>query len=328
MFEEFFGDVFVAWAILLQTCYISCVELHKKYTLYVDESGVANLAETQTKFFVLTGIVVDASNDHDLSAYFNYIKRRYALPEHESFHAVSFFDPPTRKTGTTRVPIKTAWNFCSSISEFIANTPFKVMIVAIRKSEVAKLLKMPKGYGFKGSSSHKKDKDVVYEIAARKLFLEFANMLKKHRAHGEIVAESRRKSDSVLIDTFLDCQEEANFQSARNKRAARNIRETVVSICFKNKRAVDAALQIADLISYATYQHLCKKMSLKKKKRGLGILWKTCAGRIADGGSHRLDVLLSKRIIRNVASDRIHKITNTIQARLASNSDLVNPTRR
>jgi|SRR5580692_3277132 hypothetical protein len=329
--------MFASWrgGELAITCFIGLynpyMELHKRFTLYVDESGVANLAETQTKFFVLAGIVVEESTDHDLSAYFNYIKRRYSLPEHESFHAVSFFDPRInkRRTNPTVVPIplQSAKGFSSSISEFIENTPFEVMVIAIKKSDVGKLLKMPRGYGFKGTSSHKKDKDVIYEIAARKLFLQFASLLKRKKAYGAIVAESRRKSDSLLIDTFLDCQEETNFSSESNKRASRNVREQVVSICFKNKKAVDATLQIADLFSYATYQHLCKKITPEKKKRGLGILWKTCSQKIRSGRAD-LNILISPRIIKGVASDRINKITSNIQERLNANSDLVNPTRR
>lgn len=303
------------------------MELHKRYTLYVDESGVANLTEMQTKYFVLTGIVAEESIDRDLSSYFHYIKRRYDLPESESFHATSFFQPKHKKKNPLGVTEAKAKDFCSSIAEFVNNTPFEVMVVAIKKRDVEELLKMPKGYGFKGSAGHKKDKDIVYEIAARKLFLQFASLLKKRKAHGAIVAESRRKSDVVLIDTFLDCHDEGRFTLASNKKSVRDLKERVVSICFKNKRAVDGALQIADLFSYTVYQYLCKTLNDSKKKRGLGILWKTCSKRIK-GNTNELKVLLSQRTIRNVASDRINKITVTIQSRLAANSDLVNPTRR
>lgn len=63
-----------------------------EYLLYLDESGVANLAEYRDRFFIITTLIAEVGADSELSGYLKHLKRRYGFDESESLHAFEIFE--------------------------------------------------------------------------------------------------------------------------------------------------------------------------------------------------------------------------------------------
>lgn len=290
----------------------------QKYNLYIDESGVANLCDHQSKFFVLSAIVIEEKINRELAAYFSFIKKRYKLPEEKNFHTVGLFED--RKSDFYLSDSKCK-SFCFSLAEFIETSPLLISASCINKDYLRQLLKMPEVYGFKGSKEHNEDKDIGYEILARQVFLEFSKFLKQKNAQGTITAESRRGADYQLLKTFLFCQEPNQFNhSVRLRGYSQELRQRVFSIRFENKQGLNAGLEMADIISYLAYQKAARNLAASER-RGSKILWRAI--------EKKSDLKnLSSEIMNRFAKNRIHEIATRIEERLRKNSDLVNPTLR
>lgn len=294
---------------------------NRKHTIYIDESGIANLAEYKARYFILSAITIEHKADLELSAYFNFIKRKYGVPEDQIFHAVDFFEI---RTSSLYLSNKKCQKFVESVAEFLKIAPFEIRIVAIDKKELREILKLPFGYKFRGSRAHKEDKEVGYELAARQIFFDFARILKRDKSFGAIVAESRRGSDDVLLRTFLAVQEAVNFQNNRTLfNLSTTMKDRAVSICFENKHGLRGGLEMTDLISYVAYQKLNRRLSTFKK-RGLEVLWDALQQKVV---KNKIEVI-HKNTLKKLAPDRIHKISERVRVRLAEFSDLVNPTLR
>lgn len=285
-----------------------------RYTLYIDESGVPNLAE-ESRYFILSGLIVEEKVDQEISAYFNYIKRRYSIDKDKNFHAVDFFED---KTCDIYLSNSNANKFCISLCEFMETAPFSTFIWAVDKKEVSKLVKLPNKYKFVGNP-HKEDKDFPYELLARKLFLPFAHFLKKKKAIGAIVAESRRSSDRTLLKTYLDCQEKGHFKSKKYQKYADEFRDRVVSLRFENKNSMRGGLELADIYSYITYQKLGKKISPTMKRRGVNTLDKVIVKQLM-ASEQKGSILLTNRAMKELAHDRIDKITKTVTHKIAESA--------
>jgi hypothetical protein len=299
------------------------MEKGKRFNLYIDESGIANLATKGSQYFVLTGLIIEEGVDQELSAYFNFIKKRYKIDGPSNFHAADFFEIQESEVYTTDTNAK---KFSISLGEFVETIPFKLLVCALDKEDLRKILKLPNGYRFKGSAAHAEDKDIAYEILARKLIFEFARHLSSEKALGAIIAESRRGSDRVLLRTFNDCQEPALFASTKFGKTSECARQKIVSIRFENKQGLSGGLELVDIYSYITYQTLTKRIN-RLKKRGCVYLWEVFQAQLpAKKRGH--PVLLSRSEILGLGKDRINKISNRIQARLNQFRDFVNPTSR
>lgn len=290
----------------------------KKYSLYIDESGVANLCDYQSRFFILSAVAIEEKIVKELAAYFSYIKKRYALPDENNLHAVGLFED---KKSDFYLGAAKCKNFCKSVGEFIETSPFAISVSCLDKSILREILKMPDRYEFRGSKDHGEDKDIGYEILARKIFLGYAQFLKKSKSYGSITAESRRGADHRLLKTFLYSQEPNQFNhNSRLQVYAKELRDRVFSMSFENKKGLNAGLEIADLISYLVNKKVNRKLA-SLGSRGGNILWRAIEKR-SDFHS------LSPEAFDKFAKDRIHEIAMRIAKRLNANSDLVNPTRR
>ena len=289
----------------------------KKYNLYIDESGVANLCDYQSKFFILSAVAIEEGSVKELAAYFSYIKKRYGLPNDKNLHAVGLFED---KKSDFYLSASKCRNFCKSVAEFIETSPFAISTSCLDKNILRTILKMPDRYEFRGSKDHGEDKDIGYEVLARKIFLGFAQFLRANKSHGAIIAESRRGADYRLLKTFLYSQEPNQFNhNPRLQMYAKELRERVFSISFENKKGLNAGLEIADLISYLINRKVSRRL-LSLENRGSNALWRSVERR-SDFHS------LSPSAFDKFAKDRIHEIAMRIAKRLDANSDLVNPTR-
>lgn len=292
----------------------------RHFLMYMDESGVANLAK-DSQYFVLSGLVVEDKVDNDLSAYLRFIKRRHELSEEVSLHAYDLFE---NRTSNSYLPDTNSKSFTASISEFVENAPFKVLVFYVDKNELCRKIQAPEGYSFKGSKRHKQDKELAYEMLARKLFFEFAKILRKEKAIGSVIAESRRSSDDVLLRAYLDAQDPQTFVSYPTiQKQAEMSKEYIHSICFASKKSLKGALELVDIISYCTYGELTGMFPPRRNdRRGVKVMWMRIKTQIGESKIQKI----STRAMSGLIPDRIDETTKRIQARLNEFRDLVNPT--
>ncbi len=291
----------------------------QEYLLYLDESGVANLAQDRDKYFIITTLTVESDADLELSGYLKHLKRRYGFNESETLHAFELFE---NKTSTSHIKENSRCKkFTESITEFIENAPFDIKIYVIDKKLVKKLIKAPEGYKFKGSKKHSEDKDFPYEMLARQIIIDYSKFLKKKNGKGSIIAESRGNSDSVVIRSFNDTQNTNESDPDIIKKNKQNIRDRIHSICFANKKSVRSGLELVDIISYCANLELSGKIK-KRDSRGIKYMWEKIKQKLPQNNFHILD----KSEINGLNRDKIHKISERIQQRLKEFRDLVNPT--
>lgn len=293
----------------------------RHFAMYMDESGVANLGDA-SKYFVLSGIVVENDVDHDLSAYLRYLKRRHSISEDVSLHAYDFLENKLHPNYLKEA--HKSKNFTASIAEFVENAPFVILVFYLDKDELRKIIGAPEGYTFKGNKGHKADKELGYEILARKLIFEFAKILKKEKAIGSIIAESRRGADNVLLRAYLDAQDPQTFiKRPAIVKLATNAKERVHSLCFSSKKSLKGALELVDIISYCTFCELAGKFPTQRNdKRGIKAMWHKIKKQMGEPAVQKL----SAGVMRGLAPDRIDETSKRIKARLTEFRDLVNPT--
>ena len=294
------------------------------YTIYMDESGIASLADNGNQFFVLTGLIVEDKTDAEFSSYFRYVKRRHGLDEDTQLHAYDVLEDSHNALYIH--DNQQCKDLTASMAEFVENAPFNIHVAYIDKEQVRSVLGAPKGYSFRGSKKHKEDKDIAYEALARKLFFEFAKLLKKNKAIGSIVAESRRGADSILLKAYLDTQDPQTFsENDQSAKLAKLARDHIHSICFSGKKSLKAGLELADVISYLAYSEITKRFPNKRNdRRGLKSAWE----RIKACANKKEPQLVAQSELKRVIPDRINEISKRVQHRLEEFRDLVNPTQR
>jgi hypothetical protein len=293
-----------------------------RYTLYIDESGTANLNDKKDDLFLLTGLILSNNINRGFSDYFQLIKKRHGIDGKRNFHSVDFFEI---KQSSQYVSDKKAKDFGATLGEVLDTVPTTILSYQLNKNVLRKILKIPDDYNFKGATKeHKADKEIAYELLARKIFLDFAKFLNKNDATGNIVAESRNVSDTILLKTFFDCKDASRFIDTRRFAAyADDFNEKVVSICFENKNATTAGLEIADTISYLWYLEIKKRMGERfVLKRGLAVLHKKLRKKI------KQPKVTTPPMLRSIGKDRINKITKEIKKNTTLNPvrSLVDPT--
>lgn len=290
--------------------------------MYMDESGIAGLAHP-SQYFVLSGIIVEDNADSDLSAYLRYLKRRHSIEVDVSLHAYDLFENKNHPLYLKDKP--KCKDFTDSVAEFFENAPFRVLTYYIDKRDLMKKLGAPNGYSFEGSPTHKADKELAYEIIARKLIFEFSRILKKEKAIGSIVAESRRGADRVLLKTYLESQNPQAFKNAGKDNLAKNAttaRDKIHSICFANKKSLKGALELVDIISYCAYNEQIGKFPKQRNdSRGIKVMWNRIKARMGS-----MPQLLTKSDMGKLAPDRIDETSKRIKQRMSQFRDLVNPT--
>jgi hypothetical protein len=292
-----------------------------EYILYLDESGIANLAQLGDRYFIISTLTVEVNADSELSGYLKHLKRRHGFKESDSLHAFELFE---KKESPIHIKDnKQCKKFTESIIEFIENAPFNIHTYVIDKEMLCSIISAPKGYRFKGSKRHAEDKEFAYEVLVRKILFDYAKFLSLKKSLGAIIAESRGNADSLVIRSFNMAQSKEETDNEKRTKIKERVRETIHSICFANKKSVRSGLELADMISYCANLELNGKMK-KRDARGLKQMWEKIKNKLPENRVY----ILTKKEIRGLHADKIHKITERIQSRLKEFRDLVNPTLR
>ncbi len=243
-----------------------------RYTAYLDESGVASLTDYKSKNFILTCVFVNEEEDKQLSAYFDFIKRKHKIPVDVSLHSNELFSDTRNDLYLSN---KKSFLFCNSIAEFVEIAPIEILITSFNKKELRKFLGLVGDSYFKGASDRKRDKDIGYEMLTTGAFMWFSKKLEsqsKHNPIGKVISESRKNSDYSILKTYLYCQDPKNFSTKRFIKQSTTFSERVCGITFENKKGLSGGLQIADVISFVANIHLKKEIG-KHKERGMKVLW-------------------------------------------------------
>ena len=272
----------------------------KRYTMYLDESGIADLTDKQYPDFLLTGLVLDHDEDSEVSAYFNFIKRKYRLDGERSFHAYDLFE---NKTSKFYLPDTRAKKLCESLSELINIAPLSISITSLNKAELRNFLNIQGDDDFKGSEQKKRDKELAYEVLSTHLFFWFGSLTKKEHARGALVAESRRNADHTLLRTYLRCKEPDTFQLGVLKKSCNDLRGSITSIRFENKIGVWPGLELADLISYVSFLKLYGRIQ-KFKHRGLTLLWASVEKKIE---KDKIQIITKPGFKKYIHQNRVRK---------------------
>ena len=99
--------------------------------IYIDESGVADLNDKKTKYFILTGVITDSELFKKYNSYYCQLKYKY-LGDDVGVHSYNLFHNPG----------KYEKKFIEELSIFIDNIPFCFFTIAVDKTQL--LLSVPK----------------------------------------------------------------------------------------------------------------------------------------------------------------------------------------
>jgi len=274
----------------------------EKFNIYIDESGIACLTDITESKFILTGVILDHEEEAQVAAYFNFIKRKYGIPEDNPFHAYDLFGNRHSKFYLSDVMIQ---NLSISLAEFIRISPLKSLCLSIDKEGLKRFLKIKDNSYFEGV--RKRDKEIPYEMLAIKILLWFGNYLnQKGKASGKIIVESRQNLDYATLKAYFSCKQENNFRTKRFRESSVFFKENVGSIGFENKIGLCGGLEIADLISYISFLSVKKQIS-QHEQRGVPVLWEAIKETLE---KNKIQEVVLPEFKNLLSPDRVNKITN------------------
>ncbi|TSC65505.1 MAG: hypothetical protein G01um101477_452 [Candidatus Doudnabacteria bacterium Gr01-1014_77] len=271
----------------------------KRYTLYIDESGSGNFLDVRGHhMLILTGLAIENEVDKSVSAYFRFIKQKFSLPDNESFHSFDVFENPDTKLSEDkqRRLIKSLREFFTMIG------PLKITITTVNKRSLLEYLGI--NADFFNNKDFRSMMELPYEALATKLFFWFADILNKEKSLGGITLESRKDSDLAVLRAYLRALDKNKFTTKYTKKSSERIKKRITSIKFETKKGLWEGPEIADLISFVSYQHLNNKMR-SFAKVGLSDLWKVIKNKIDD---KKISDLKTLGFVRLIGEDRVNRI--------------------
>jgi hypothetical protein len=217
-----------------------------KYSLFIDELGIANPKATESKLYVLTGIAVKKDFKDQLKIEADQIKFKYWNKTDIVFHSrqigknLSDFEIFKDKND-----LKSP--FINDLLNYLAKIPITIFSVVVDKDLALK--------------NNWNDIKILRETI-RLLYFNFLTfLLGKDNGKGKIVVESATAEKDVYYLKYF-----AYFTSPNCKELNidyKKVQNILTSISFVTKRNFDIEEQIADLFSYAGK---CKYMKDFKNK--------------------------------------------------------------
>ncbi len=281
--------------------------------MYVDESGGHGLTDTRSDSFLLAGLVMENYEDSDISAYFEFLKRKHGIQEGQHFHSVDLFE--ARGSDVYLKP-KKARAIVGSLAEFIKTVPVEMKVLSLTKKNLKEVLGINRSLD-KGALSKKlrdggalgsEIRDIAYDILASDLFLWFSShSLWKAGSKGGIIAESRKESDHALMTAFLQCKEPDSYKSNEKmiRKRVDKMSKRVTSIKFENKTGECSGLEIADLVSYVSFLALRRQLTFRPI--GLAKIWREIQKKIHGG---TIEKISDANLLKWLPKNRVHKISS------------------
>ncbi len=241
-------------------------------TLFIDESGVADLTDYKYRKFLLLSVSVKNKELSTLEGYFSLIKRKYGLKASVPFHTYDLLEDPETKLSATQ-----GKKFISSMEEFIRIVPLNITGIYTNKVKFRDKYKITEGT-LKGSRENKEKRGLIYKLSALKHLQLFSDELCISKDIGYIRADSRTYQDRELLDAFLYLKQEYRHGGIRNPYYDKS-RQCLVSITFAGKSALSSGIELADFISFVIFNHLERRM-VKFKNISLGNVWRRLKSQI------------------------------------------------
>lgn len=237
-----------------------------RYSLFIDESGLADLTDHKYTHFLLTSIAIPNSELDEVSGYFTFIKRKYNLSTDVPFHTYELLE------GSKKMNPSKAQQFVDSMCEFIELTPLKVWAVHTNKKFFRKEFRITSS-DLKGSQKAKEKRGVIYYLSALKQLELFTEFLEDKEKLGFIHVDSRTYQDMELLKSFWAIKQEKR-KGGKNNPYFQPSRKRLVSLTFAEKRALSSGVEIADFISFILFARTCRRMSSFKEIQ-LNTVWET-----------------------------------------------------
>ncbi len=224
-------------------------------TIFIDESGIADLTDYTYRNFVLTSVTVDNSELETIYGYFSLIKRKYGLTLDEPFHTYDLLENPAKRLSPEQGKL-----FIRSMVEFIELVPMEITAIFVDKVKFRKIFSVDSD-DLRGSRDNKEKRGIIYYLAALKQLQLFTDKLSETGSIGYIHADSRTYQDRDLLEAFLHIKQKllrGNLNNLYYSEAKRRL----VSITFADKEALSNGIQLADFASFIIFAYLQKQISL------------------------------------------------------------------
>lgn len=239
--------------------------MKKTSTLFIDESGKSSLIEKKNQPFILTGAILDNSKISSIEGFFNFIKLKYDIDPDKPFHSYHIFEDPKEKIDQSK-----AITLSKTLAEYLSLIPIKVETVIIDKNEFKKILGATSDDDFKGMRERIEMREYPYRIMASHLFGWFGKELDKNDSIGQIIADSRKGGDHLLLKTLNLCKEGKDPYLPKYQDA---VKKRITAICFAEKGFLSGGLEITDLISYVAFFR-ARRMISSVSHLGIETIWK------------------------------------------------------
>ena len=253
---------------------------HTKDIIYIDESGVADLNDKKTRFFILTGVVTDSELFTKYNSYYCQLKYKY-LGDDIGIHSHKLFYKPG----------KYKRKFIKELSFFIDNIPFCFFTIAINKNKLLsstpkRKVRDPLATTFRKAISiyveNGKSKKDLYLAPVSQAISEIGNYkFRDINRYYALEVTYRELLNKYLTDYETKINNERRdfeiyFEESPNKTRVLNLTEkfktlsepfksgledNLSGISFPYKKARYLGLELADIISFGFNLSLYKKAS-------------------------------------------------------------------
>ncbi len=254
--------------------------------LCLDERDSPNLSElsaksrieirsiTNRRHFGLCGVIIPGATFPELNLEGRRIQNRiHGMGKFVPFHYVEILGKKKSYAFIGKSPAKYQ-SLITLLNQFIESTKFKILASFIDKQKTALIYgvykqdKLTLIKNVPGLNKVCGPKEInLYQIALKRLMLDYYLYLEKNKRRGLIIAEARGEvEDLKLLEAFYNYQ-----KSGIGKVAGRTLRQYVVDLLIIRKSQNHIGLQIADLVAYPLYDnfvpfHNCRNDHFVKKK--------------------------------------------------------------
>lgn len=248
--------------------------------IYIDESGVADLNDKKTKYFILTGVITDSELFKKYNSYYCQLKYKY-LGDDVAVHSYNLFHNPG----------KYKKKFIEELSIFIDNIPFGFFTIVANKTKLLssvpnKKINDPLSTTFRKAISiytaNNKTQADMYTAPVSEVISEISKYkiqdINRYYAlevtYRELLEQYFNKYTPAVNTTSQDF--ELCFEESPNKKRileiteklknsgtslAQNLNDNFTGISFPYKRAKYLGLELADIIAFGFNLSLYGKAS-------------------------------------------------------------------
>lgn len=243
----------------------------QRLDLYIDESGSGEIYNPKYKFFVIGAVTLPPTEKDLISSLFRKWRNKYLRKPTRCFHATDFFED--YKPGYKNKELRFDRNFNIAVDELIEilrYPDFKAQAFYAKLSPLRGKFSLSEPPPYRDIFQNKTDektydqeqeaykKSVVKTIGKRK-FEPLALTLKKafsfhfgqlnsssNPKKGYINFESLSGADTVLIEQYHKLKSKID----------QTYEEKIIGIDFHTKNSLEGGIELADLISYISFQSL------------------------------------------------------------------------